>query len=506
MNLPVFDELHVMSDLHLGGAKGFQIFTSTAEAAKFLETLGRIETGRIGLGINGDLVDFLAEKGAKAFNPSDAEEKLRRIAGDSAFAPVFAGLSTFVAGANHELVINLGNHDLELALPWVRRTLIDLLASGDDAARGRITLVLDGSGFRAMVGRAKILCLHGNEVDPWNVTEYEKLRKQGRDLVQGKTVNEWLPNAGSRMVAEVMNTLKESWAFVDLLKPETKAVPLVLMALDSTLIWKLKDIAVLKGIAAEDERRISEGLLGEPAATRTVPTLNLLAAEEDRFLRKLGSQATGSAAASLLDATEKDFTAGRRSVDLLAADHSQQYLGKMTEVWAGITGWLREARGEAKEWADAKRVELLRKALECLVEDCIFDLDDAKDETFQSIDAMAGEEFDVVITGHTHLERTLSRKKGGGYYYNSGTWAGLIRIEPDILSNDAKFKAFYERLRKGNLGALEEHPSLIMRPNSVVSITSDPDGVTRGRLQHMKLNKSGRLAPEAVRGSEKVIT
>lgn len=33
-------------DLHLGGPKGFQIFTSTAEAMKFLATLCRIKSGR----------------------------------------------------------------------------------------------------------------------------------------------------------------------------------------------------------------------------------------------------------------------------------------------------------------------------------------------------------------------------------------------------------------------------------------------------------------------------
>src|SRR4029077_9541031 len=121
------------------------------------------------------------------------------------------------------LIINLGNHDLELALPWVREHLLDVLAGDSLTARGRITLFFDGTGFRCEVGTAQILCLHGNEVDPWNVADYEAIRRIGRDFYQGRTVEPWIPNAGTQLVIEVMNALKRRYPFVDLLKPEAQA-------------------------------------------------------------------------------------------------------------------------------------------------------------------------------------------------------------------------------------------------------------------------------------------
>ena len=108
----------------------------------------------------------------------------------------------------------LGNHDLELALPWVREHLLVDLSRGDDAARGRITLSFDGAGFRCRVGQANILCVHGNEIDPWNVTDFETLRRQGRDSLRGQGASpDWIPNAGTQLVVKVMNEVKREFPF-----------------------------------------------------------------------------------------------------------------------------------------------------------------------------------------------------------------------------------------------------------------------------------------------------
>ena len=148
MNLPFveFDEVHVISDLHLGGRPGFQIFASTAELAWLIGDLRQRSAGRIALVINGDFVDFLAQAPALPFDPEGAADKLATIANEPAFAPVFNALRAFTATDNRQLIVNLGNHDLEFALPWVREQLIELLSGGDTAARGRITLAFDGAG------------------------------------------------------------------------------------------------------------------------------------------------------------------------------------------------------------------------------------------------------------------------------------------------------------------------------------------------------------------------
>jgi UDP-2,3-diacylglucosamine pyrophosphatase LpxH len=92
-----FDEVHVISDLHLGGEKGFQIFGSTAELVAFIDHLATAEAKKdIALVINGDFVDFLAESPAAYFDPAHAEDKLTRVMADDTFAPIFKGLQKFL--------------------------------------------------------------------------------------------------------------------------------------------------------------------------------------------------------------------------------------------------------------------------------------------------------------------------------------------------------------------------------------------------------------------------
>jgi hypothetical protein len=188
-SIPQFDELYSVSDLHMGGlGAGAQIFDSGRELGRMIDHL-RTKPGRVALVINGDTVDFLAEPDAKSFDPNGATLKLERIAGDSSFKPVWIALKKFVRAKGRRLIITLGNHDLELALPWLRTRLLDLLAGDDDATRGRTVLAFDGAGFLCRVGKATVLCVHGNEVDDWNVTDHETIRRFGRDLQQGRSVD-----------------------------------------------------------------------------------------------------------------------------------------------------------------------------------------------------------------------------------------------------------------------------------------------------------------------------
>lgn len=133
---PVFDEVHVVSDLHLGGRQGFQIFGSTKELASLILALAATDAQRrVALVINGDFIDFLAEEPGSYFDTERAVAKLDRVVGDTAFAPIFAALRQLAATPGRTLVINLGNHDLELALPWVRAHFLAMLCADEPAAR-----------------------------------------------------------------------------------------------------------------------------------------------------------------------------------------------------------------------------------------------------------------------------------------------------------------------------------------------------------------------------------
>jgi hypothetical protein len=298
-SIPQFDELYSVSDLHMGGlGTGAQIFDSGPQLSRLINHL-RSKSGNIALVINGDTVDFLAEPDAKSFDPDGAPRKLERIAGDASFETVWTALKKFVRTKSRSLIITLGNHDLELALPWMRAGLLNLLAGDDDAARGRILLSFDGAGFLCRVGNATVLCVHGNEVDTWNITDHETIRRFGRDLQHGSNVDDWVPNAGTHLVINVMNDIKKGYPFVDLLKPELEAVIPVLLAVAPDKRDRISGaFPVLKRLAM-DKVRHAAGWLGAQDAAEGSFQANapvapgrarmnhdaLMAAAEERLLR-----------------------------------------------------------------------------------------------------------------------------------------------------------------------------------------------------------------------------
>src|SRR5438105_1513384 len=126
------DELYSVSDLHLGGPPGGQIFNQGARLGALIDYLQKRPKGRqVALVLNGDVCDFLAEEGAAYLSPDRAVAMLEHIFRDPAFAPVWQALARYVRTPGRLLVIALGNHDVELALPNVQARLMQELC-GDD--------------------------------------------------------------------------------------------------------------------------------------------------------------------------------------------------------------------------------------------------------------------------------------------------------------------------------------------------------------------------------------
>lgn len=478
--LPTFDELHVISDLHLGGKTGFQIFNAGAEVRWLIDRLA-VESPekRIALLVNGDLVDFLAEENARCFDPENAVKKLERIAGDPAFAPVWQALQRFVQKKGRRLIVNLGNHDVELALPWVRSRMLELLSGGDEAACGRIVLTFDGAGYLCRVGNATILCVHGNEVDDWNVTDHETIRRIGRDVVHGRPVESWIPNAGTQLVIEVMNGLKRRYPFIDLLKPEAQGVVPTLLALAPDQRDKLLGIAGTARRLVWDKIKRSTGLLGaaegsqaEAPAARPVRVAALAGDSRDQ-------------AEILLLETEERLRRDVKPMALIDGDEQGSYLG-------GFTALKRLIQGQSP-------AEVLREALENLREDRSFE-PQTEDDTYKSLDSQVGEEVDFVVAGHTHLERALKRKKGRGFYFNTGTWVRLIRLEKHVLEDAGKFGQVFDIFKQGTMAALDDFPGLILRRLTVASFQVE-GGKTQGELRHVEPGAGG-LTLTAVPGSQ----
>jgi len=479
------DSLHVVSDLHLGGGAGFQIFGSTTELAWLIDQVASARPpGRHALLINGDFVDLLAEEPGMAFDPDGAVAKLDGVW--QRFEPVFAALQRLLSTQDRLLIVNMGNHDLELALPWVRAHLASRLASGSEAALARLLWVTDGTGVRCRIADACVVCVHGNEVDSWNVVDYERLRRIGRDRQFGLDVAPWIPNAGAQLVTEVMNQVKRDFPFVDLLKPEREGVLPILAALKPGVHRKLLELAAIASRRAWDVARMRFGFLDAQVEAQ--------------------SQAAGYGPPPVFAVPYP----GHNS-ETLQGDVESAWRQGVTPI-SLVRGTQEEQLGFWSATADLfsgrPKHEVLREALEYLDRDRSFD-PSAADQTFRELDATIGAEIDLLVAGHTHLERSLRRCRGRGHYFNSGTWARLVRIAPELRQDPAAFERLFRLLDGGTIDSLDEaripaggtDHEVVLRRNTVVLIErrTEPPGV-HASLQHVRPATGGtpiRLEPAA---------
>jgi UDP-2,3-diacylglucosamine pyrophosphatase LpxH len=251
-------KVFIISDLHLGGEAGpgkrsFRICTHETVLAGFIDWLTAMQGSAIELVINGDVVDFLAEKSddnepwsAFRFPERKAVDCLDIIVKRSAL--VFDALKRFLA-TGHRLVILPGNHDIELNLPAVRRRLGEHVGAGRG---GDYEFIAHGEAYRV----GDVLIEHGNRVDDMNFVDYHSLRHLCGLVSRGMAVrDEFLfdPPPGSKLVAEVINKIKKDYSFIDLLKPEAEAALPVILALEPGRSGELLKIA--KALAAAKFRR-----------------------------------------------------------------------------------------------------------------------------------------------------------------------------------------------------------------------------------------------------------
>ncbi len=452
----------VISDLHLGGvypnppgsgARGFRICTHAPDVAAFIGRLAAEPVSPpVELVINGDLVDFLAEAdspgGWSPFtaDPDLAVQKFQAIAARDQV--VFDALKQFLA-RGHRLVLTLGNHDLELSFPAVRQALRDLIG-----ATGAADFEFFHDGEAYLVGDA--LIEHGNRYDVWNMVDYDALRhirslQSRRQPVPSEQL--FHPPAGSFMVAEVINPIKTSYAFIDLLKPETGAtVPLVL--------------------ALEPGYR---SLLAKAAKFRIQGREHRLAgAAMPAFGGDISSGMSGSTMDFGSDISASPGSGGKDELDLaleqvLGADSAGFSSGLAAlappggQIGSDISSGGLIDRGlsllrllTAKAHSDsAGRLPLLLTAFQPLLKDNSFDpATETAPEYINAARDLAQHGIRHVVFGHTHMPKRIGLPSGG-WYLNSGTWADVLQFPREILSGTrdealAKLQEFTQLMIKGD--------------------------------------------------------
>ncbi|HYE35868.1 metallophosphoesterase [Methylocaldum sp.] len=491
-DFPAYDEVHVISDIHMGGKPGFQILRETERLANYIrQVAAQRPEGRVALVLNGDVFDTLAEDIRGYVAVDEAVATVTRIMGDKSFSAIWEALADFVKTKGRTLVIVIGNHDIEVSFPTVQRLILSRLAGEDLDARARIEFSTTGAGYTCTVGNARVFCTHGNEVDAWNYNRYEDLAKVARRLNAGRSLDpsEWYPNAGTRMVKEVMNEVKRKYAWIDLLKPETSAAVGTLVVLDPSQAAKINNLLSIlgerqRGAGQVDQRLSAEGF--QPREQTAAPAITV-----DQLLGPnvkagmLGVESINALnAEDMLLSAEKNF--GQRGGS--PAPQPEGTLGTPQLIWDRLTGWL---TGVGKD-------EALRRALkDWLADDKTFDITD-KDDTYKQVTASVGHSMDFIITGHTHLERAIDMG-AGRYYFNSGTWIRLLRFTDAMLKDTASFKPVYELLTNGGMASIDTAQfggeSFVMDQTSAVSVVLE-GGKAIGRLTHVEGDGTG--APQVI--------
>jgi UDP-2,3-diacylglucosamine pyrophosphatase LpxH len=157
--LPDETLLVFLSDTHIGGSSGDDIFESAAELTMLLEDLHDHE-GPVELVLAGDFLDLLRMEDAGGGDPVAAT--LAR----PEYRQLFATLRAFAAAEGHRVVYVVGNHDAAVWWnPHIRRTLRETVLVERFA--------LSYAASFASLPDQLVYCEHGNQFDPASaVTDY----------------------------------------------------------------------------------------------------------------------------------------------------------------------------------------------------------------------------------------------------------------------------------------------------------------------------------------------
>lgn len=410
--------VYIISDLHIGGEggpdgqRGFRMNTRAEELARFVDAVTDAP-GAADLVINGDIVDFLAERSDEPGSATDTPRwipfdydqasvvrKLERIRGRN--AAFFESLRRLQGAANKRLLLVLGNHDLELSLPGAREWLAEVLG-GEPRCFFDNEALIYGRCHRALIE-------HGNRYDAFNSVDHDGLRRvrslMSRDAEKIAQVSRFSPPPGSRLVCEVMNPQKENYSFVDLLKPEIETVLPLLLALEPSTRSTIKPLGK---IAADSIGRGAEG--DTPRILSNVSGMPLV----DRIATALGFNA--------------DKLAGRVGLAMLLAGDGDSQL--------------------------ADRLPILRDALRLVTADQSFaESPETWAPAVDAVSALWSRGFEYVVFGHTHLAKDVAHPTGTFRYLNTGTWADLIQLPwagRKAGPSDGELTSFVDALRGGNI-------------------------------------------------------
>lgn len=370
----------VLSDLHLGNGGPYDVFDRAAELIALLDSQ-HAPGQALRVFLNGDAIDFLLDSDRKlVWNPARAVQRAELIT--CHHATVFAAFGRVVENGG-EVLVRLGNHDIELALLEVQRVVRTAITGDVSEYSPRVRFLPGDWPTLLTVGTATLLLTHGEHTDHINRVRYGTLPDGSEDREPGG----FEYPAGSHLVKHGLHPLKEKGLrFVDLVKPDFEGGFLSALAVDPDAVAQVVhssglkvNLAMIRGYLVprsfNDDGRDD---LGPPA---TGEGMELSTDEVAAFDQALGGRKA--------EAT-RFIGAARRALDRFARLH---------HFVAGIDG----TSG-------------------------FFDLTPTRDEWREACRLARAFRVGAVLMGHTHAAKW--RAGGGLVYANTGTWMPLLRLPP----------------------------------------------------------------------------
>jgi predicted phosphodiesterase len=329
-----------------------------------------------------------------------------------------------VLASGGEVVIRLGNHDVELALPEVQSVLRGALDQ-PKAVADRLVFQLGDAPAIVAVGGARILVTHGEHNDAWNQVDYGRLTSGGG----------YKYASGSMLVKQLMNpiTREHGMRFVNLLKPDFQGGALTALAVAPSamkvlfqkasvhIAWQLFRKAGMAASFGDEEEDL--GLAGRVAEA------GLDSEESEVLLAALGDGPSSFA-------EEDDGVLSRASLKLARAG---------LKLYAGVQRRLSGQTGDQyfrldpdpAEWKDAERLARKFKA-------------------------------GAVVIGHTHAARW--KHDSGLLFANTGTWIWLMQLPP-FDAGDETWADFITELRQNPqlLPGRQRHARTVQRFTAVLA-------------------------------------
>ena len=460
-------ETYVLSDLHLSAAKDGGLYAGGDALLHFISRLAQ-KTTPARVILNGDTFDFLAEEGELTLDVPLLTATAQRLVSSEIGAALFRQLGRVLAHQG-QVIVRLGNHDLELALPAVQQQLRRALHQPNSVAE-RLEFSTGDRPLLLDVGGVRVLVTHGEHDDPFNQVDYSQLLASTE--ASGVSRSSFRYPAGSLLMRKIVAPMRARYGlhFLDYLKPDFQGAALAAMAIAPEACRELFQRATWD--IAWQLLRYSPASVAFCADVAAEPSLGLA----ERVAEQTWSGQERSELSEWLLQTDE-------GVSFAPAGLGEKVRGKLLD--AGLAMYARLHRAAAGS-AGKDFFSLTPQSAEA--------------RWAQELGARHGAA--AVLTGHSHAARFWHG--ADCLYINSGTWIWLMRPPPPEATAD-KWQAWLRELQH-NPGVVPAADSLIRKECSlnVVTVTAQRAGGARlalfvcqenGTLQEVR---AGELLPAAV--------